>query len=665
MNRAGLTVRLALMLAGLTPFAGCSDGLVPITRVVVVTLDTMRADRLGCYGYENAATPNLDRVAAEGVVFENAVSPVPTTLPSHSTIFTGLYPQDHGVRYNLVYRLGPEAVTLAELLRDAGFQTAGFPSAFVLDRKFGLDQGFETYTGGELQPNGTDNDSLHNGLRAGAIVDSAIAWFDGRSETEKQFAWLHFYDAHAPYVPPFPFSSSYRDRPYDGEIAYVDLQFGRLLERLESSPEWEKTLLIVVGDHGEGLHQHRERFHANLIYETTQRVPLIIHGVGVRAGRIVEPVTLADLTPTVLDLLGLSSPVEMRGISLAGALRGAEPPRRDIYFESQAGALNYGWHELRGLRYGPWKLIESGDPELFDLSADPGELNDLASLETARVADLTDALRDLGEPMGAAPSAELAHDPVTDPETERFLASLGYVAGGSGGSAADAVNPRDLIDLEPELMAGQLSIGAGDWATVEELCRYVLERDPKNKWALGNLVGALMWTDRFEDAQGVSAEIVRIYPERPQGYTLLARAYKAGNMIEEAHLVLAQGLERAGESATLRYLHIVAGFDLGLPGLCIEPVPSAVERYPDSALLRVLQARCEIRSGAVEQALDTITRAIELGFTAVEKLEEAEDFEELVNHPRYRELISVIDESGPDDPAAVDDAYDPSQLQPF
>ncbi|HXV77173.1 MAG TPA: sulfatase-like hydrolase/transferase, partial [Candidatus Polarisedimenticolaceae bacterium] len=607
------------------------------------TLDTTRADRLGCYGYESAETPNFDRLADAAVLFEQAVSPVPTTLPSHSTLFTGRYPQDHGVRYNLVYRLGPEAVTLAEYLHGAGFATAGFPSAYVLAPAYGLDQGFDTYSADSIAPPGGDPPTDFNGLRAGRVVDDAIAWLDGRSESEKQFAWLHFYDPHAPYDPPFPYSSRYRGRPYDGEIAYMDAQFGRLLARLESSPAWAQTLLIVAGDHGEGLHEHRERFHANLIYETTQRVPLFIRLPAGSARRIEEPVTLADITPTLLDLLGIEAAEKLRGISLADVLRGDEPPRRDIYFESLAGAMNYGWQELRGIRYGPWKLIQSDDAQLFHLDDDPGESSDLASLEGERVADMSAALSSLAEPLDGSSAAELAHDPVTSPETERFLASLGYVAGGSGGSAEGAANPRELIDLEPELLAGQLSVGAGDWEAVEGLCRYVLERDPKNKWALGNLVGALIRSDRFEEAQDTAVEIIRHYPDREQGYLLLARCYRAEERVDEAFRVLSEGLERVGESAGLRYFYIVAGFEVDAEGLCEETVPRAVESHPDSARLTVMLARCEAGAGKTDAALDTLARAVELGFPALEQLKEGEEFEEVMRHPRFAELLAEVD----------------------
>ena len=338
--------------------AGC--GSADVERIVVVTFDTTRASRLGCYGHELAETPNLDAFAAESVLFERAVSPVPTTLPSHSTMFTGVYPQDHGVRYNLLFRLGPEALTVAEILGAEGFATGGFPATFILDERFGLNQGFDTYANAPRPDDGGTSHRTAIMRSASDGVDLALDWLSSRQG--KVFAWLHFYDPHWPYTPPFPYSSRFRDRPYDGELAYTDSQFGRFIKALREDPSWDRTAVIVAGDHGEGLYEHDERFHATLVYETTQHVPLIVRTPDSRAGRIAEPVGIVDLTPTILDLAGVDPPEDLRGVSLVPALRGTEPERRDLYFESHAGSLSYGWERLSGLRYGRWKLIDSSTP---------------------------------------------------------------------------------------------------------------------------------------------------------------------------------------------------------------------------------------------------------------------------------------------------------------
>ncbi len=243
----------------------CSSGS-DVTRVVIVTWDTTRADRLGPYGYDGGTTANLDRFAEQSVVFDQAVSPVPTTLPSHSTMFTGLYPQDHGVRYNVVYRLDAQAETLPEILHRRGFKTAGFPAAGVLGRAYGLDQGFEHWDELDVsEPDVREVNQLAGGTRrAGDVVEAATRWLETQ-RGEKIFLWVHFYDPHTPYRAPFPYSAKYPNNPYDGEIAYTDAQFGKLLEVLRADPSWDETLVVVAGDHGEGLHQHHESWHSYLV----------------------------------------------------------------------------------------------------------------------------------------------------------------------------------------------------------------------------------------------------------------------------------------------------------------------------------------------------------------------------------------------------------------
>jgi len=618
---------------------GCAGGTGDVSRVVIVTFDTTRADRIGCYGYADASTPNLDRFAEQSVLFEQAVSPIPTTLPSHSTMFTSLLPQDHGVRYNLMYRLDAEAMTLAEVLQGEGYATAAFPASFILAKMFGLDQGFDLYV---QPPSGreTESDQPEAVYRLAADgVDQALDWLGQQESGGRSFLWLHFYDPHIPYNPPFPFSSQFRDRPYDGEIAYADAQFGRLLDALREDPQWERTLVIVVGDHGEGLHEHGERWHSLLLYQTTQHVPLIIRVPGVRASRVAESVQLADLMPTVLDLAGVEEPGLLRGISLRPALEGGELPPRPLYFESLAGALNYGWLELKGVRDGQWKLIDSTEPELFNLAEDPGELLNVAHLEPELVQELRTALGHFAEPLTTGSLAAEARDPVLDPRTEAFLNSLGYVGGGAGGSRGEgAPHPRDVVDLEAEILSGRRAIAQARWDEVEETSRYILSRDSGNKWALNNLVTALILTERAPEAQDQAAEFVRLYPEAPQAYVALAKAYRAQEQAATAYEVLHQGLEALPGNEWLTYLALVAGFDADLPAICPVEVDSAAQQFPKSPRVTLLVARCQVLDRDFEAALSSVRRAVDQGFSNLALLEEAEDFEELVLLPGFEEL---------------------------
>jgi arylsulfatase A-like enzyme len=635
-----------LALVTLIAAAGCGGNVPQVSRVVIVTLDTTRADRIGCYGYEDAATPNLDAVAARGVLFERAVSQVPTTLPSHSTMFTGLYPQDHGVRYNIQFRLGPDAVTLAEVLKDAGFATAAFPASFIVGEKYGLSQGFDTWA----EP--PDPKEAENVVSRIAVmrpaeegVELAMEWLAAHTG-EKTFAWLHFYDPHGPYTPPFPYFSQYRDRPYDGEIAYTDAQFGRLMEALRGSPDWEETLIIVAGDHGEGLYEHRERFHGSLVYETTQHVPFIVHAPGIAPGRVEEPVALADIMPTVLDLARVPAPEPMRGISLRAALQGGSLEQRDIYFESLAGSLNYGWAELRGIRFDDWKLIDSDQPELFNLEVDPGEEDNLAGFEPERLQEMRDALRKLTDPITETGLAIAAQGAMPDAETQLDMAALGYLAVGSEGSAKDAIHPREVIDMEAELLAGQQAVAAQNWKVVEEQTRYILGRDPSNKWALNTLIDALLAQDRAREAQDVAADFVRHHPENENAYMKFARTYAAQGLHEEAYMVLQGGLKHAPDSFLLTYLMLVEGFEAGLNSICATEIPAVMARHPGTWQIIVLSARCQAAAGMDDEAAASLEEAVKAGFNRLEDLAEVPEFANVVDTPRFRRLLESVASDG-------------------
>jgi len=622
--------------------AACSSHPRP-GRVIVVTFDTTRADRFGCYGSDRGLTPNVDALARESTVFDQAVSAVPTTLPSHSTMFTGLYPQDHGVRYNVVFSLNEKAVTLAETLRDAGYRTAAFPATLILARKHGLDQGFEVYEAPERPasaPSGQPPDAV---LRpAGEGVDKALAWL-GQHESEKTFLWLHFYDPHAPYVPPFPYSSKYRDQPYDGEVAYTDAQFGRFVAELRRSPRWADTLLVVAGDHGEGLHEHGERLHSYLLYETTQHVPLIVHAPGGSGRRVAEPVTLADVTPTVLDYVGLAPARELRGISLRGGAEGRAVPARELYFESTAGALNYGWAELKGIRDGRYKLIDSlAGTELYDLEDDPHELHDLAAEQPERVTALRTALAGLGQKLEGALAAEESHAAI-DPRAEAALLALGYVGGGGGGAAKNGPHPRSVIDMEGEMMAARTAIAASDWPAVEDLCHYVLGRDPSNKWALRVMIEALLAQDRADEAEPFAATMIQLYPDRDQGYVLMARAMHARRRLDKAVFWLDQGLAQVPDSEPLTYLRLTADFEAGKGTVCTGGVQEASARIPSSSRLLVLSARCHARDGDAAGALAALERAADRGFNEVALIETAPEFGAVVALPAFADLKRHIE----------------------
>ena len=409
---------------------------VPITNsVVLITLDTTRADRLPAYGYMGASMPHLDRLAREGIVFDRAISVAPLTLPAHSSLFTGLYPPRHGVRDNASPALAAQHITLAELFQAQGFRTAAVVGSVVLDPDRGLAQGFERYGGVRAQD---ARDPARRQRRADQVVDDALQWLDGVQG--RFFLWTHLYDPHRPYDPPEPFRSV--SDPYVGEIAFADSQIGRLLVALERRGLLDETLVVVVGDHGESLGEHGERDHGLTLYESVLRVPLIIRAPGFRAGRIGSVVRLVDLMPTVLDLVDITGP-HVDGVSLTGLMSGKGP---DLDLEAYAESLyrpRFGATPLRTLREARFKVIEAPRPELYDLARDPFETTNLYDQQRP-LADVM--IRRLHRMASMREEVDASTQlPAQAPwDLRARLSALGYVGTGTGNMGGRS-NPPDVL----------------------------------------------------------------------------------------------------------------------------------------------------------------------------------------------------------------------------
>lgn len=428
-------------------------------NILLITLDTFRADRIGAYGYTLASTPNLDRLAREGVLFADATTQSPLTAPAHTALLTGMYPTRLGVKTNASTALPDSALTLAESLQAAGYKTGAFVGSFILDRQYGFGQGFQQF------------DAFFDAYRpehkeqvqrvAADVIQPAIAWLKGIPAGSPFFAWVHFYDAHLPYEAPAPYGAKFAARPYDGEVTYVDAAVGSLLAALASSGALDRTLVVAVGDHGEALGEHGEDDHGIFLYEGVLRIPWIVRLPGrERAGSIVrEQVRSIDLTPTVLDLAGVPSRARYDGESLAGVLRGrARPDPPASYADSHYPELHFGWSLLRSLRVGEWKYIDAPRPELYDLRTDRAEARNLVSqrgnVASRMAAEIDAAWRSFG---GAA--TEKPAQP--DPETLARLRSLGYVgiaAPSPGGRRGP--DPKDKIGEQKifkQLLGGALA----------------------------------------------------------------------------------------------------------------------------------------------------------------------------------------------------------------
>src|SRR4051794_3608906 len=449
MGKMVRVLALAISLQPLAIVAACSSQtpraktLAP-PNVLLVTIDTFRADRVG-----TGIAPAIDRLAAAGVRFTSARSAVPLTLPSHATIHTGLLPPLHGVRENGIDVLGASHPTVARLLKGAGYDTAAFVGAFVLDHQFGLAQGFDTYDD-QIPRDPAATDRLEAERPAAAVVDRALAWLEPRlapsaqpSATSRQppapfFLWLHLYDPHAPYTPPKGFLDRVHTA-YDGEIAYADAQLARVLEALRAHGMIDRTMIVVAGDHGEGLGEHGERTHGMLLYDSTLRVPLILAAPGHAAAVSDEAVSLADIAPTLLRTAGIAPPAAMKGRDLF-QVHGAAVRDADLYSETEYPRVA-GWSPLQALTDGRWMTIRAGAAtEVYDLRADPREEHDLSASQTAvgvAMAARADAIH---------ASAAAANPRAISSDAAERLRALGYVASSaSPATTAPAPNPSDRI----------------------------------------------------------------------------------------------------------------------------------------------------------------------------------------------------------------------------
>ena len=447
-------------------------------NILLVTIDTLRADYLGCYGHSGVSTPAIDQLAAEGARFTFCVAHNVTTLPSHANIMTGADARTHGVHDNSGFRLPPESLTLAEVLKDAGYDTAAFIGAFVLDNRFGLDQGFDLYD--DYFERSEEHRFAIAERLAEDVVQPALGWLDER-EDSSWFAWIHLYDPHLPrYVPP-PLDNEYKDNPYAGEVSYVDYALKPLFERLRSNGAIDRTLIVITGDHGEGLGDHGELSHGVFAYNTTLRVPLII-----RAPWSVEPAMVVkrrvrhiDLAPTILDFIGVSIPESMEGESLLGLLAGNEPtPAPDSYFEALGASMHRGWAPLRGVLHEKWKYIDLPIPELYDMNSDFQETQSLIRKNAGTARRLQAILKGMRDETGT----ELSARHRLDAKARERLQSLGYMTGSPQPEKTQygpEDDPKRLIELDAMLEEAVAAAVNEDWQRARELLDKVVSRRPQ------------------------------------------------------------------------------------------------------------------------------------------------------------------------------------------
>ena len=497
--------------------AGCN--------VLVITMDTTRADHLGCYGHPGVETPIIDGLARNGVLFANAFTSSPSTLPGHATIFTGLYPYRHGARANGTYRLGAEHTTLAEILKASGYITGAFVSAYVLDSRFGLDQGFDLYDD-DLSQGVKYSDHMFRERPAQFTSTATLAWLETLGKG-KFLAWVHYFDPHAPYFPPEPFRSTYAARPYDGEIAYVDREIGALLSGLAALGKLDDTLIVVASDHGEGLGEHGEQTHSLLVYDSTLHTPLVICPPAGRSGPrgtvIDRQVSNADIVPTILELLGIESDVTFDGVSLA-----APPQAHDesIYAETISTLVLHGWSPLFAVRRQDLKYIHAPRPELYDLAGDPQEIENLFEQRPDPAAALSIELEEhIGDDLFGARA--LAQQVEMDPETARRLGALGYVGTVSPGEVEPGrgalLDPKDMVPHWERIQAAENDRARGSFPEAVAELEACLETVPGDVWTMRLLMSAYLEMGDLDRAQAMAEQVLALERNEPSIYLALGR----------------------------------------------------------------------------------------------------------------------------------------------
>jgi len=570
-------------------------------NLLLITIDTLRADHLGCYGYQKAQTPTIDALARQGIMFRQAFTPVPLTLPAHASIMTGLYPPVHGLRDNGYFILNDSYKTLAEIFKEKGYTTGAVVASFVLNSRFGLAQGFDFYED-SIIPDPNRKDPFVFERKGDKVIDLAKDWLT-KNKKKKFFLWLHLYDPHGPYEPPEPQKSAFstgdlRDL-YDGEIAYTDACLGQLIRKMEELNLRENTLLVLTADHGEGLGEHGEQTHGVFIYDSTLRVPLIISNPGLRSGDKPDPdflVRSIDILPTTLSLLGLAKQGVHygQGVNLVPWLQGEEkqPPDLKLYAESLYTKLNFDWSPLKGVRSRDWKYILAPTSELYRVSSDHGETENLLLKGPDLSYDWEKQLREMensfaSSGLGLTDSEAARAQVVNDREIRQRLESLGYLcaprkeksAKSGAKPAKQPIDPKDMVAVLDSLDQGQTLYAAGKMESAALHFEKILSVDPGNmfiRYMLGDVYSRLenfqkaldsylivlkeqedylevqnkigMVYDHLEDYENALEHFQKaasLYPDQSRDYNNMGIIYIKTNRLAEAEQAFLQALERS------------------------------------------------------------------------------------------------------------------------
>jgi len=537
--------------------------------VLLVTIDTLRADRVGAYGGDPALTPNIDALARQGAVFEEALASVPLTLPSHATILSGLEPTHHGVHDNGTYVFPSDRETLATLLKGRGYATGAFVGAYVLDRRFGLARGFDLYDDAiERRTEGVS--LLESERRCDRVAAAAGEWVT--KQGGPFLAWAHFYDPHAPYDPPAPYRESFPSRAYDGEVAYADACVGTLIDAARRKAG-DGLIVAVLADHGEALGAHGESTHGFFLYQPTLRIPMILAGPGVPGGvRLPGLARTADLLPTLLRLLDVPAPPGLDSVDVLGGPRARESYAETVYPQT------LGWAPLHSYRIGPLKYVHAPRPELYDLGLDPGEEHDLAATRPAEVARLSAALAAMRRGETTAPRS------ASDPEVAERLRGLGYVTGPPSTGAAIALSdPKDRIGLWHRFEEATWADARGERVKALNAFRALVAEEPANATFRRTHAAALRRAGRARDAAAALGDLEVFAADDPLAWHEAAVVAAEDGRLDDAIRAERRALLLGPE---LPELHNHLGILLARTGSAVEALASfarAVEIDPNNA----------------------------------------------------------------------------------
>ncbi|KPJ69644.1 hypothetical protein AMJ44_03035 [candidate division WOR-1 bacterium DG_54_3] len=517
-------------------------------NLLIITIDTLRADHLGIYGYDKIKTPHIDNLGEKGVLFSHAYCHVPLTLPSHCSLFTGTLPLFHGVRDN-GYRLPSFNLTLAEIFKKKGYQTAAFVGAFPLDSRFGLDKGFEVYDDLYGSKNVVRDLSFIE-RRAEDVNKKVFAWLDDNHD-KKFFIWIHYFDPHAPYEPPLLYKDEYNGREYDGEIAYTDTVIGELLAKFDQLKLLEKTLIILTSDHGEGLGDHNETTHGIFVYDSTLRVPLIFYiPKFLPQGQIIpDQVGLIDVVPTILDLMGFPQNSNLQGKSLKPKiLKGKPLANKYCYIESVAAMMDRNWAPLQGIRTKDWKYIDAPIAELYDLNKDPEEINNVIEDNQKIARRLRKKLQDIIS-HNSSPLSSRVLKTERDKETIEKLRALGYITGRTVKSETERPDPKTMIEVDNLFNEAIIASETGKLEIARQLYQKTLQKQP-------NFIIGYEYASYNYYKMGSLKEAISLLEKAVQlnltNHSLLARLglyYQEAERLEESIAILEDVVQKENDYA--------------------------------------------------------------------------------------------------------------------